>query len=365
MIHVLYMDDDPDLLDLVKIFLERSGEIRVNTAQSAQAAFVMMNEKHYDAIVYDFQMPALDGIAFLKQIHSGKETIAIILFTGKGREEVVIDALNNGADFYVRKNGDTKVRFAELQNRIRQAVQGRMAETELTRENKKSTLLYNISRHDIVNRLTVLRAKIKQVKKLSSKDPTLLPYLNKIEDEAREIFNNLETARIYQEIGINVQEWHIIADILRPVILRAGAAGIRCSVDVGNLEICADPLLPGVFSNLFDNVMRHGSHVTNLIITRHRTAEGMLVVWEDDGVGIPVEDKERVFDQGYGKNTGLGLFLCREILAITGITLKENGVPGKGARFELLIPGENYRCGGESWLLSHGTIRRSELQSEK
>jgi signal transduction histidine kinase len=363
MIRVLYVDDEPDLLDLVKIFLERSGEIGVDTALSAQAALVMM-KNHYDAIVYDFQMPGRDGIAFLKQIRSGKENIAIILFTGKGREEAVIEAINNGADFYVWKDGDTTLRFAELQHRIRQAVQGRLAETELTRKNKKITLLYNISRHDIANHLTVLRAKIKQVKKLS-KDPTLLPHINKIEEEAREIYNDLENARICQEIGINVQEWHIVADILRPVISGAGTAGIRCFVDVGNLEIYADPLLPRVFSNLLDNVLRHGSHVTSITVTCHRTAGGMLVIWEDDGVGIPAEEKERVFDEGYGKNTGLGLFLCREILAITGITLQENGVPGKGARFELLIPKGKYRCGGEAQMVSEDTMRRSELQSEK
>ena len=364
MIHVLYVDDEPDLLDLVKIFLERSGEIGVDTALSAQAALGMIKENHYDAIVYDFRIPAMDGAGFLKQIRSAKENIAIILFTGNGREEVVIEAINNGADFYVRKNGDTTVLFKELQHRIRQAVRGRMAETELTRKNKKITLLYNISRHDIANHLTVLRVKIKQVKKLS-KDPTLLPHINKIEEEAREIYNDLENARICQEIGINVQEWHIVADTLRPVILRAGTAGIRCFVDIGNLEIYADPLLPRVFSNLLDNVVRHGSHVTSITVTCHRTAGGMLVIWEDDGVGIPAEEKERVFDQGYGKNTGLGLFLCREILAITGITLQENGVPGKGARFELLIPKGKYRCGGEPQMGSEGTMRRSELQSEK
>jgi|WetSurMetagenome_2_1015567.scaffolds.fasta_scaffold01578_4 signal transduction histidine kinase len=346
MIRVLYVDDEPDLLDLAKIFLERSGEIVVDCALSAQAALEIIERNHYDAIVYDFQMPAIDGIAFLKQVRSGKENIAIILFTGKGREEVLIDAINNGADFYVRKDGDTKARFTELLHGIRQAVRSRMAKTELIRKNKKITLLSNISRHDIANHLTILRGKIKQLKKLA-KDPGLLPHLNKIDDEAGEIYNDLETARIYQEIGINIQKWHNVADILRPVTLQAGTAGIRCSVDAGNLEIYADPLLPRVFSNLLDNVVRHGSHVTSLTITCHRIAGRMLVIWEDDGIGIPAGEKERVFDQGYGKNTGLGLFLCCEILAITGITLQENGVPGKGARFELHIPEGKYRSSSE------------------
>jgi signal transduction histidine kinase len=54
---------------------------------------------------------------------------------------------------------------------------------------------------------------------------------------------------------------------------------------------------------------------------------------------------ERIFEQGFGKNTGLGLFLSREILAITGLTITENSVPGKGARFEITVPKGAYRFG--------------------
>jgi signal transduction histidine kinase len=70
---------------------------------------------------------------------------------------------------------------------------------------------------------------------------------------------------------------------------------------------------------------------------------GLLIVCEDDGVGISAEDKKKLFTRGFGKNTGLGLFLSREILAITGITITENGIPGKGARFEIAVPKGAYR----------------------
>jgi signal transduction histidine kinase len=73
---------------------------------------------------------------------------------------------------------------------------------------------------------------------------------------------------------------------------------------------------------------------------------GLLIVCEDDGVGISAEDKKKLFTRGFGKNTGLGLFLSREILAITGITITENGIPGKGARFEIAVPKGAYRFTG-------------------
>lgn len=68
-----------------------------------------------------------------------------------------------------------------------------------------------------------------------------------------------------------------------------------------------------------------------------------LLLLHDDGVGISADDKKRLFTRGFGKNTGLGMFLSREILAITGITITENGTPGKGARFEITVPKGAYR----------------------
>jgi K+-sensing histidine kinase KdpD len=364
MIHLLYVDDEPDQQDLAKKILARSGGIHIDTAPSAETALAMMEREHYDAIVSDFPLPDRDSIAFLRQIRSGQEGIAIILFTGKGHEEVVIEALNNGADFTVQKSGETEARFTELQHRIHQAVLGRMAENELMRKNKKITLLCKISRHGIANHLTVLRGKIKQTKKIL-KDPVLVSHVNKMEEAAKEIYNQLRIARMYQDIGENNPGWCRLRDILEQVVTRAGAAGIRCSVEVNGLEIYADPLIPQVFFNLLDNTLRHGMHVKTLTISCHRTDTGMKVRWEDDGVGIPVEEKERIFDEGYGKNTGLGLFLCSEILAITGITLQENGIPDRGARFELLVPDGKYRYCGEPWRLSAGMIQGSQLQSEK
>jgi signal transduction histidine kinase len=111
----------------------------------------------------------------------------------------------------------------------------------------------------------------------------------------------------------------------------------------GEVEVFADPMLQKVFFNLFDNSLRHGGHVRNLQVTCQEREGGLKILWEDDGVGIPDEEKERVFERGYGKNTGLGLFLVREILGITGITIRETGTPGKNAIFEMSVPRGVYR----------------------
>jgi signal transduction histidine kinase len=98
-------------------------------------------------------------------------------------------------------------------------------------------------------------------------------------------------------------------------------------------------MLSTVFSNLMDNTVRHGESATRVRVRYRPEEDGDLtLIWEDDGAGVPVEEKERIFHRGVGKNTGFGLFLIREILGITGIGITETGEPGKGARFEMRVP---------------------------
>jgi PAS domain S-box-containing protein len=131
-IRVLYVDDEPNLLDLGKIFLENAGEFTVDTSLSAQESLDSPALQSYDVIVSDYQMPMMNGIAFLKEIRKRFGPLPFILFTGRGREEVVIEAINNGADFYLQKGGDPEAQFAELAHKMRQAVSRRASEHEIT-----------------------------------------------------------------------------------------------------------------------------------------------------------------------------------------------------------------------------------------
>ena len=123
MFTVLYTDDEPGLLELGKIFLESSGTFTVETALSARDALKRLEDGPVDCIVADYQMPEMNGIAFLKALRVKGNQVPFILFTGRGREEVVIEALNNGADFYLQKGGDPSAQFAELSHKIRLAVE--------------------------------------------------------------------------------------------------------------------------------------------------------------------------------------------------------------------------------------------------
>ncbi|MDD1723796.1 MAG: ATP-binding protein, partial [Methanospirillum sp.] len=80
-----------------------------------------------------------------------------------------------------------------------------------------------------------------------------------------------------------------------------------------------------------------------ILFSSHEEKGSQILVWEDNGIGVPVAEKKQIFERGFGKNTGLGMFLAREILSLTGISIEENGVPGAGARFEIHVPVGSWR----------------------
>jgi PAS domain S-box-containing protein len=136
LIDILYVDDEADLLEIGKLFLERSEDIHVDTVPSVSFARNKMDWNRYDAIISDYQMPEMNGIDFLKTLRSKGNKIPFVLFTGRGREEVVIEALNSGADFYLQKGGNPNAQFLELEHKVREAVRRNRAERAL-RENEE------------------------------------------------------------------------------------------------------------------------------------------------------------------------------------------------------------------------------------
>ena len=114
---------------------------------------------------------------------------------------------------------------------------------------------------------------------------------------------------------------------------------------LSDLVVYADPMLPKVLRNLADNSVKHGKGTKKISYSYLELPDGLVITVEDDGGGIPMGQKERLFDRVRGKSgrVGYGLYLSRAILDITGITIKETGTPGVGARFEILVPKGKYR----------------------
>ena len=218
------------------------------------------------------------------------------------------------------------------------------AEDALSRVNQKLTILASITRHDIKNQLMALSTYLELSKEELDTIPTASEYLKKEMKIAETIGQQIDFTKIYEDMGTKAPVWQNINASVQRAIAALPLRDVGVEVDRLDLEIYADSLFEKVFYNLIDNALRYGGQaMTTIRITSSETGAGLVIACEDDGVGIPNDDKKCVFKQGYGKNTGLGLFLTREILSITGITIAENGEPGKGARFEILVPKDCYR----------------------
>jgi PAS domain S-box-containing protein len=220
-----------------------------------------------------------------------------------------------------------------------------MAQDALQLANKKLNLLAEITRHDIRNKLTVLGGYLELVRE-HPREPDYTMYIRKIQDLVGTISENIEFTRLYQNLGVAAPDWQNVHDVFFHACARVDIRKICVQSDTRDLDIFADPLLERAFYNLAENAVQHGGTVTTIRISARESREGITIIIEDNGTGVPPSDKLKIFSKGYGKNTGLGLFLVREILSITGISIHETGEYHKGARFELFVPHGMYRYPG-------------------
>jgi len=219
-------------------------------------------------------------------------------------------------------------------------------EDALREANKKLNLLSGITRHDIRNQLLALDGYIELAQlSVQEEDPSAVSeYLSKEKTITRNIAHQIEVTRDYEDLGVHSPLWQDINAVIRATIPRLESGKVAITVQEPGPEIFADPLLEKVFFNLFDNALRYGGDSLAAIRVSYRISDRCLVITvEDNGAGISYADKGQLFTKGFGKHTGLGLFLSREILGITGITITETGIPGAGARFEMVVPDGAWR----------------------
>lgn len=217
-------------------------------------------------------------------------------------------------------------------------------ESAIQLANRKLNTLSSITRHDILNQITAIVMYLSLAEETVT-DPGVIEQLKKIEQVTDLIQKQIRFTRDYQNIGENAPQWQNVALTIDNAIGGLDLKGIRIEKDLGSLEIFADYLLEKVFYNLVENSIRHGEKATLIRFSCRKEGDDLILLCEDDGVGIPEGAKERIFKREYYRNTGYGLFLSGEILSITGLTIRETGEPGKGARFEIVAPKGVHRMG--------------------
>ncbi|MDP3564196.1 MAG: PAS domain-containing sensor histidine kinase, partial [Methanoregula sp.] len=288
------------------------------------------------------------GKACYELVHHGKSPLAFCPHTSllndgnEHAQEFHEDVLN--ADFLVTASPlyDEGGNIAGSVHVMRDITQRKHAENALRTANNKLTMLSSITRHDILNKLTGLRMYL-ELSRESVKDPVFLEYIAKEIEAATAIERQIEFTRFYESIGVNTPQWQDVTERIRSAASQLPLQEITFDMLLPPVQVYADALIEKVFYNLIENSLRHGGRVTCMSFTFEDTPSGAVITFSDDGSGISLADKDKLFRRGFGKHTGLGLFLSREILSITGITITENGEPGKGVRFEIRVPKGSYR----------------------
>jgi len=220
----------------------------------------------------------------------------------------------------------------------------RRTEIALKMANQKMKLLSEITRHDIKNQLLALDGYI-HISENKVNDPgRIKEILAKEKNVSNSIARLIEFTKDYEALGNKSAVWQDVNEIVRKAADTIPMGNIHLDIRCSDLEIFADPLVVKVFINLINNSLKYGGNkMTTIRVSVDYEGEVLHIIYEDDGDGISAEDREMLFTRGFGKHTGLGLFLSREILSITDISIKENGIPGEGARFEIAVPPCKYR----------------------
>lgn len=168
-------------------------------------------------------------------------------------------------------------------------------------------------------------------------------YIDRIRRSMTEIEQFVAFSKTYQELGLRLPEWQDVGEMFKRAAQQIDTRNVAVNVNISGVSILCDPLFEKVCYNLIENAIRHGGDLTHIEVDGTETITGFLITVEDDGTGIPDEQKMFIFDRGFGKNTGYGLFLTREILSLSDITITENGQFGVGCRFEIDVPKGKYR----------------------
>lgn len=206
----------------------------------------------------------------------------------------------------------------------------------------KLAILSSVTRHDILNKVMVIYG-YSELLLATTTDEAEKKNLKNILTAGNDIKTLITFTKEYQELGMQKPVWMRIGEVMNRPSIKSILRGFELSVQEIPIEIYVDPMFEKVMYNLIDNSHRHGQEVSAITISAEQSGDDYRIVYADDGTGISEEEKNLIFKQGHGKNTGMGLFLIREILDITKISIRECGTPGKGVRFEMLLPKDSWR----------------------
>lgn len=225
----------------------------------------------------------------------------------------------------------------------------RKTEDSLLKVNQKLNVFSHLTRKDLNNQMVVLNSYLDLLKDQQGEEVPRGSPLEGIETAVRQIQKIIEYTKDYQDMGVKPPMWQNLKNTMLLGLSHIPIGTVQHSLETGDLEVFADPLLEKVCQRLFENTYLHGGHATVIRVWHTITPSGLTIFFEDDGTGIPQVKKEKIFIRSEaGQGSRNSLIFVKEILDITGISIRETGELGKGARFEIAVPKGMYRSSTSS-----------------
>jgi PAS domain S-box-containing protein len=216
---------------------------------------------------------------------------------------------------------------------------------------EKLRVVGSLTRHDVRNKLSTVTGYAYLLKKKHADEADIVEGLGKMEQSVRETVKIFEFAKMYEQLGVEeLTSIDVEAKINEATTLFSGSLP-KIINECHGLSVLADSFLRQLFYNFIDNTNKYGKKTTAIKVHYQKADQDSLkLVYEDDGIGIPLENKLNLFKEGFstGGSTGFGLFLTKKMIDVYGWQIEENGEPGKGAKFTITIP-KNNKSGKENY----------------
>jgi PAS domain S-box-containing protein len=217
------------------------------------------------------------------------------------------------------------------------------AEDALMIANTKLSLFSDITLLDVKNQIAISQGLVSLIENDYNNREGIKSTTSRINEQLGNMEKSIDLMREYEKLGMKQPQWYSLEKVILHASLLAQSFKVETDPTIEGLEIFTAPLFEHIIANLLENAQEHGKSNSSIKISFRRDQESGILAIESSGIGVPRDRKKAIFMKGYGKKTKLGLYVSREILAMTGITIDETGEEGIGARFELTIPREGYR----------------------
>ena len=209
--------------------------------------------------------------------------------------------------------------------------------------NLKRDLIFSITRSDILDQLATIMTSLERAQ-LKTTPKEMQMFFDKTIGSVESIKNQIAYERALQNPGVISPKWQSVNHVFAEAIQMLPENTVDISTGIGEIEIFADPLLPRIFFSLLSLSFRHGGPaLTSIRMTASRNNEELTLIYQDNSSGLPAGEKEKIFEFGYSQDNIVSLFLIRELLGFTGITIIETGEPRHGIRFEIVVPKGRFR----------------------